>query len=96
MEGTVVRRIVAHLERHDRPVAPVLAAAGLTEADLEEVQRLRFRVFNLELGEGLAESVASGAMRVSNRGVSASVKIGALLPIGSFATLPYVLPAVPA
>jgi putative hemolysin len=31
-----------------------------TEGDLETVQRLRFRVFNLELGEGLAESYATG------------------------------------
>ena len=31
-----------------------------TEADLEAVQRLRFGVFNLELGEGLAESFATG------------------------------------
>ena len=31
-----------------------------TEADLEEVQRLRFRVFNLELNEGLAESYQTG------------------------------------
>ena len=31
-----------------------------TEADLEEVQRLRFRVFNLELNEGLAESYETG------------------------------------
>ncbi len=31
-----------------------------TEADLEAVQRLRFRVFNLELGEGFAESFQSG------------------------------------
>lgn len=31
-----------------------------TAADLERVQRLRFQVFNLELGEGLAESYATG------------------------------------
>ena len=31
-----------------------------SEADLEAVQRLRFRVFNLELGEGLSESFATG------------------------------------
>lgn len=37
---------------------------GLTlardDADVRAVQRLRFAVFNLELGEGLAESVATG------------------------------------
>ena len=31
-----------------------------TEADLQRVQRLRFRVFNLELNEGLNESYQSG------------------------------------
>lgn len=31
-----------------------------TEGDLAEVQRLRFRVFNLELGEGFDESYLSG------------------------------------
>lgn len=31
-----------------------------TEADLEAVQRLRYRVFNVELGEGLAEAHMSG------------------------------------
>ena len=31
-----------------------------TEADLEDVQRLRFEVFNLELGEGLDESYETG------------------------------------
>lgn len=31
-----------------------------TETDLESVQRLRFRVFNLELGEGLQESFLTG------------------------------------
>ena len=31
-----------------------------TEADLEAVQRLRFQVFNLELGEGLDESFLTG------------------------------------
>ncbi len=34
-----------------------------TEADLEAVQRLRFEVFNLELGEGLAESYVEGLDR---------------------------------
>ncbi|MCH7780408.1 MAG: GNAT family N-acetyltransferase [Acidobacteria bacterium] len=31
-----------------------------TLAELEAVQRLRFEVFNLELGEGLEESYATG------------------------------------
>ena len=31
-----------------------------TEGDLERIQRLRFQVFNLELGEGLAESFETG------------------------------------
>lgn len=34
-----------------------------TQAELEAAQRLRFQVFNLELGEGLEESFASGLDR---------------------------------
>ena len=45
---------------------PVLERAGYRlrlaadDADLESVQKLRFEVFNLELGEGFEESYASG------------------------------------
>lgn len=61
------------LRRPERPlrdlhlVPPLDALVGKyrlrfarNEADLEEVQRLRYRVFNLELGEGLASAHLSG------------------------------------
>ncbi len=39
---------------------PYRARFARTRADLQAVQRLRFQVFNLELGEGLATSYATG------------------------------------
>jgi putative hemolysin len=40
--------------------APYRARFARTRAELEAIQRLRYRVFNLELGEGLASSRATG------------------------------------
>ncbi len=42
----------------DRP--PYRARFARTRQELEAIQRLRYRVFNLELGEGLAESRRTG------------------------------------
>lgn len=66
----VIQEAFAHAERllPAQHLIPGLAEAqgtyrvrfARTEGDLEAVQRLRFRVFNLELGEGLDESFATG------------------------------------
>lgn len=44
----------------DETQGPYRLRFARTERQLEAVQRLRFQVFNLELGEGLAESFATG------------------------------------
>lgn len=44
----------------DRQAGSYRLRFGFTPADLEAVQRLRFEVFNRELGEGLAASWATG------------------------------------
>lgn len=46
-------------QKHSR----YLIGFAASERALEEVQRLRFRVFNIELGEGLPESVLTGLDR---------------------------------
>jgi putative hemolysin len=40
--------------------APLRARFARTQRDLEAIQRLRYRVFNLELGEGLASARTTG------------------------------------
>jgi putative hemolysin len=56
------------LLRHAPPTVQLSDGAYLlrfaqTEAELDDVMRLRFRVFNLELGEGLSESYLTGRDR---------------------------------
>lgn len=47
--------------------APYRARFARTLADLHAIQRLRYRVFNLELGEGLAESARAATRTSSTR-----------------------------
>jgi putative hemolysin len=49
-----------HVPSLDQTVGRYRLRFARTEADLEAVQRLRYRVFNLELGEGLASAHRSG------------------------------------
>jgi putative hemolysin len=72
LEGALLE---ARREESEYPRRPAMVPPGVfdggryvlrfakTLQDLEAVQRLRFEVFNLELGEGLAESYASGLDR---------------------------------
>jgi putative hemolysin len=53
-------RPARHLEIHSAPYRAKLAA---TQSEKEAAFRLRFRVFNLELNEGLAQAFSTGADR---------------------------------
>ncbi|HVS19299.1 MAG TPA: GNAT family N-acyltransferase [Planctomycetota bacterium] len=53
-------RGLASLPDTELPGCSYLAHFARTRAELEAIQRLRFEVFNLELGEGLESSFATG------------------------------------
>lgn len=42
------------------PTSAYIVRIGTSDADIAQAQRLRYRVFNVELGEGLAESESTG------------------------------------
>lgn len=56
-------RALASLPDGEIPGGSYRARFARTRAELEAIQRLRFEVFNLELGEGLASSLQSGLDR---------------------------------